>query len=129
MTQKSTNLLCAPHAPPFAVRSPPRQHRTNSEGLQAPPQDTPATSTHSSPEPTSHLRGHPAPPSPAKPAQSHPYIDVDAQDPGSPPRQAPPDPEHPPLRPTTIRNPDLLRATLQGRALNTPLGWWRLQES
>ena len=55
---------------------------------------------------------------------------MDAQDLGSPPSQAPePDPEHPPLTRTTIRDPNLLRATLQGRALNTPLGWYRLQES
>ena len=54
---------------------------------------------------------------------------MEAQDPGSPPSQPPPDPEHPPLTPTTIRDPDFLRATLQGRALSTPLGWYRLQES
>ena len=35
----------------------------------------------------------------------------------------------PPLTPTTIRDPDLLPATLQGRALSTPLGWYRLQEN
>ena len=54
---------------------------------------------------------------------------MDAQDLGSPPRQAPPDPEHPSLTPTTIRNPDLLREALQGRVLDTPLAWYRLQES
>ena len=32
------------------------------------------------------------------------------------------------LTPTTIRDPDFLRATLQGTALDTPLGWYRLQE-
>ena len=68
-------------------------------------------------------------PSPTKPAQDHPYIDVDEQDLDSPPRQPPPDPDHPALTPTTIRDPDLLRAALQGGALNTPLGWYRLQES
>ena len=47
----------------------------------------------------------------------------------SPFRQTPPDPEHPPLTPATISNPDLLRATLQGRALDTLLGWYRLQGS
>ena len=30
--------------------------------------------------------------------------------------------------PSTNRDPDLLRATLQGRAPTTPLGWYRLQE-
>ena len=54
---------------------------------------------------------------------------MDAQDPGNPPSLSPPDPEHPPLTPTTIRDPNLLRGTLQGRALSTPLGWYRLQES
>ena len=38
------------------------------------------------------------------------------------------DPGHSPLTPATIRDPDLLRATLQGRAPTTPLGWYRLQE-
>ena len=50
---------------------------------------------------------------------------MDAQDLGSPPRQAPPDLEHPPLTPTTIGDPDLL----QGRAPDTSLGWYRLQGS
>ena len=54
---------------------------------------------------------------------------MDAQDPGNTPSLAPPDPEHPLLTPTTIHDPDLLRANLQGRALSTPLGWYRLQES
>ena len=54
---------------------------------------------------------------------------MDAQDLNGPPRQAPPDPEQLPLTQTTIRDPDLLRATLQGRVLDTPLGWYRLQES
>ena len=49
--------------------------------------------------------------------------------PATHPAHPPLDPEHPPLTPTTIRDPDLLRATLQGRALSTPLGWYRLQES
>ena len=57
------------------------------------------------------------------------YVDVDVQDPGNPPSPPPPDLEHPPLTPNTIRDPDLLRATLQGRALSTPLGWYRLQET
>ena len=46
---------------------------------------------------------------------------MEAQDPSNPPS--------PPLTTTTIRDPDLLRATLQGRALSIPLGWYRLQES
>ena len=53
---------------------------------------------------------------------------MDAQDPGNPSKSPPPDPGHPPLTLATIRNPDLLRATLQGRAPTTPLGWYRLQE-
>ena len=53
---------------------------------------------------------------------------MDAQDPGNARSPPPPDPEHPPLTPTTICDPDLLRATLQGRAVSTPLGWYRLQE-
>ena len=128
-TQKSTNLPRAPHTPLISVRRSPRHQHTTPERLQAPPQDPPAASTHGTPEPTSHPQGHPAPPNPAKPAQGYPYIDVDAQDPGSPPRHAPPAPEQPPLKPTTIRDPDFLRATLQGRSLNTPLGWYCLQES
>ena len=126
MSQKSTNLLGTPHTPPISVRRPPRHHWSSPEGH--PPQDPPAASTHDTARSTSHPWDHPAPPSPTKSAQDHPYIDVDAQDLNSPPRQAPPDPEHPPLTRTTIRHPDLLRAALQGRALDTPLGWYRLQE-
>ena len=48
--------------------------------------------------------------------------------PATHPTHPPPDPGHPPVRPATIRDPDLLRATLQDRALTTPLGWYRLQE-
>ena len=55
-------------------------------------------------------------------------MDVDAQDPGSPSSRPTPDPGHPPLTPATIRNPDLLRATLQDRGPTTPLGWYRLQD-
>ena len=54
---------------------------------------------------------------------------MDAQDPGNHPAQPPRDLEHPPLTRTTIRDPGLLRATLQGRAQSTPLGWYRLQGS
>ena len=79
--------------------------------------------------PTSQPRDHPAPPSRTRPAQDHPYIDLDAQDLDSLPRQAPPDPEHHPLGPSTIRDPDPLPATLQGRALDAPRGWYHLQES
>ena len=60
--------------------------------------------------------------------QGQPYVDVDAQDHGNPSSPPPPDPGHPPLTPATIRDPDLLRATLQGRTLTGPLGWYRLQE-
>ena len=109
MTHTSLNPLRAPHAPPISIRRPPRHH-------------------HSPLKPISHPRSHPAPPSLAKPNQCQPYVDVDAQDPGNPSSPPPPDPGHPPLTPATIRDPDFLRATLQGRALTTPLGWYRLQE-
>ena len=109
MTQTSTNPFRAPHAPPISIRRPPRHH-------------------HSAPRPISHRKSHPAPPSPAEPNQGQPYIDVDAQDPGSPSSPPPPDPGHPPLTPATVHDPDLLRATLQDRAPTTPLGWYRLQD-
>ena len=53
---------------------------------------------------------------------------MDAQDPGNLPSPPPPDPGHPPLTPAIICDPNLLRATLQGRALTTPLVWYCLQE-
>ena len=109
MTPTSANPLRAPHAPPIPIRRPPRHH-------------------HSAPKPISHPRSHPAPPSPAEPNQGQRYVDVDAQDPSNPSSPPSADPGHPPLTPATIRDPDLLRATLQGRALTTPLGWYRLQE-
>ena len=109
ITQTSTNPLRAPHTPPISICRPPRHHQGTSK-------------------PTSHPRSHLAPASPAEPNHGQPYVDVDAQEPGNPPSPPLPDPEHPPLTPTTIRDPDLLRATLQGRALSTPLGWYRLQE-
>ena len=127
MIQKSPNLLRAPHTPLISVRRPPRHHQSTPE--DHPPQNPPATSTHDTPRPTSHLRDHPATPSPTRPAQDHPHINVDAPDLDSPGRQAPQTPSTPPLTPTAIRDSDLLRATLQGRALDTPLGWYRLQES
>ena len=108
MTQTPANPLRPPQAPPISIRRPPRHH-------------------HSAPRLISHPRSHPAPPSPAEPNQGQPYVDVDAQNPGNPYSPPPPDPGHPPLTPATIRDPDLLRATLQGRALTTPLGWYRLQ--
>ena len=110
MIQTSTNPLRAPHRPPISISRPPRHHQSTQE-------------------PTSHPRSHPAPPSLAEPNQGHPYVDVDAHDPGNLPSPPPPDQEHPPLTPSTIGDPDLLRATLQGRTLSTPLGWYRLQES
>ena len=109
MTQTSANPLRAPHVPPISIRRPPRHH-------------------HSAPKPISHPRSHPATPSPAEPNQGQPYVDVDTQDPGKPSSPPPPDLGHPPLTPATIQDPDLLRATLQGRALTSPLGWYRLQE-
>ena len=110
MTQTTTNPLCAPHTPTISIRRPPRHHQRTQE-------------------PTSHPRSRPAQPSPAEPNQGQPYVDVDAQDPGNPPSPPPPDPEPPPLTPTTIGDPGLLGATLQGRALSTPLSWYRLQET
>ena len=128
MTRTSANPLRAPHAPPIPIRRPPSHH-------------------HSAPKPISHPRSHPAPPSPSETNQGQPYVDVrsglhlkvnnyckkpyvdvDAQDPSNPFSPPPPDPGHPPLSPATIRDPDLLRATLQGRAPTMPLGWYRLQE-
>ena len=121
-------LLRAPHTPAISVHRPPRHHQSTQE--EHPPHNPPATSTRDTPGPTtSHPRDHSAPPSPAKPNQDHPHINVDAPDLACPPRHTPPDPGHPPLRPATISDPDLLRATLQGRALDTPLGWYRLQKS
>ena len=128
MTQRSTNLLRAPHTPPIYIHRPPRHHQSTWE--EHPPQDPPTATTGDTQGPAiPHPQDHPAPPRPAKLAQKHPHMDVDALDLNSPPRQTPPDPGHPPLTPATISNPDLLRATLQGRALDTPLGWYRLQET
>ena len=72
MTQKSTNLLHAPHTPPISVRSPPRHHQSTPEDHA--PQDPPATSTRDTPRPSSHPGDHPAPPSPDKPAKDHPQV-------------------------------------------------------
>ena len=47
----------------------------------------------------------------------------------SPPRGSRLDPEHPPVAPATISNPNTLRVALQGRTLETPVGWYSLQES
>ena len=128
ISERSTSLLCTPHTPPIPGHRPPRHHQSTPE--EHPPQDPPATTTRDTPGPaTSHLREHQAPPSPAKPAQNHQHIDMDALDLDSPPRQIPPDPGHPPLTPATMGDPDFLRGTLQGRALDTPQGWYRLQES
>ena len=130
MTQTSTNVLRAPHTPtPSPSAGLQDTNRAPQKAARPHRKTPPAATAHGTPEPTPHPRDHPAPPSPAKPTQGHPYIDADAQDPGSPPSQPPPDAEHPPLTPTTIRDPDHLRATLQSRALSTPLGWYRLQES
>ena len=109
MTQTSTDPLRAPHTPPIPIRRLPSDHQ-------------------STPKLTSYPRSRQAPPSPAEPNQGQPDVDADAQDPGNLPSPPPLDPGHPPLTPTTIRDPDLLRATPQGRAPSTPLGWYRLQE-
>ena len=128
MTQASTNLLRAPNTPPVCVHRPATHQRSTPE--EHPPQDPPAANTRDTPGPaTSHPRDHPALLSPAKPAVNHQHNDMDALDLDSLPRQIPPDPGHLPLTSATISDPDLLRATLQGRALDTPLGWYRLQES
>ena len=90
----------------------------------------PATGSCDTPGPSaSHKRDNTAPPSPATPAQHHAHIDVDAPDLNSPGRETHTDPEHPPLTPTTISNLYLLGEALQGRPLDAPLGWYRLQES
>ena len=78
MTQRSTNLLCTPQTPPIPVSSPQRHHQSTQE--DHPPQDTLATSTRDTAGPTSHPQYHPAPPSPAKPAQNVPHNDVDVPD-------------------------------------------------
>ena len=128
MTHRSTNLLHAPQTPLNFVHRPARYQRSTPE--EHPPEDPPATSTRDTPGPrASHPQDQPTPPSPAKPAQDHTQIDVDAPDLDSPPRQTGPEPGHPPLTPATVSSPDLLRATLQGRALDTPLGRYRLQDS
>ena len=103
------------------------EHQSTSE--DRPPQDPPAADNGDTSGPASHPRDHPTPPSPARPAQDQLHIDVDAQDLDTPPHQTPPDTEHPPLTPATIGDPDLLRAALPGRALDTPLAWYCLQES
>ena len=56
-------------------------------------------------------------------------MDVHAPDLDSPPHRNPLEPDHAPLTPDTISDQDLLRATLQGRALGTPLGWYRVPKS
>ena len=127
MTQKSTNLLHAPHTPPISLHRPPKHHQSTQKSR--PPKGPPVTSTQDTPRPTPQPGDLLAPPSATWHAQEHQYIKVDAQNLESPPRQAPPDPGHLPLTPTTIRDPDLLRAALQGMALDTPLGWYRLQEN
>ena len=122
MTQMCINLLNSPHTHPISIHTPPRQEE-RSRGPRT-------TSTRDTPEPpASRPRDHPAPPRPATPTQERTHIHVDAPDLGNPPRQTPLDPKHPPLTPTTISDPKLLHAALQGRAVDTPLGWYRLQES
>ena len=106
MTQTSTNPLRAPDLHPQASKTPPQRPKT-----------------HLSPK---------KPPGTARPGQAQPGPTIRrrrrarARQPIQP--TPPPDPGHPPLTPATIRDPDLLRATLQGRAPTTPLGWYRLQD-
>ena len=109
MTQTSTNPLRAPHAPPHL----------HPQASKTPPQRPEA---HLSPE---------KPPGTAQPGRAQPGPTIRQRrraSPRQPIQPTPPDPGHPPLTPATIRDPDLLRATLQGRAPTTPLGWYRLQE-
>ena len=129
MTQRSAKLLRPPYTPPISVHRTPRHHQSTKE--EHPRQDPPAATTRDTAGPvTSHPWDHPAPPSRAHLAQNNPKISVDALDLDSLPRETPPDPGNPPPpTPATISAPDLLRATLQGRALDTPLGLYRLQES
>ena len=54
---------------------------------------------------------------------------MDAQDSATHPARPSRTRSCPPLTSTTIRDPDVLRATLQCRSLSTPLGSYRLQES
>ena len=123
MIQMCTNLPNAPHTPPISVHRPPRHHQRAPK--ERPPQDPRNTDISDTKGlPASHPGHHPTLPRAAKLAEDNAYIDVDAPDLDSPPRQTPPDPGHPPLTPTTIRDPNF-----QGRALDIFLGWYRLQES
>ena len=87
------------------------------------PRETPQDQARLTNGTTRHRPAHPSPPK-----TTH-TSNVDALDLDSPPSQTPPDQGHPPLIPATISDPDLLRAALQGSALDTPLRWYRLQES
>ena len=101
MTQTSTNPLRAPHRAP----------RLHPQVSKAPPQR---------PETRLAPRSHPAPPSPAEPSQGQPFIDVDAQDPGSPSSPPPRTRDTPPSHRPPSATPTSLRATLQDRAPDTP---------
>ena len=114
-----------PHFRPQASKTPPEDPRRPAGPTARPPR-------HKQPR---HPRAHLSPtrpPGPTQPSQAHPGLPNlstwTRRTPAAHPASPPPDPSTPPLTPTTIRDPNLLRATLQGRALSTPLGWWRLQE-
>ena len=111
MTPKSTNPLRAPPTPPHL-------HQKSSK------------------TPPKHSRAHLSPRKPtstAQPGQAQPGSPVHRRGragPSQPTQSTPPQTQStPPFKPTTIRDPDLLVANLQGRALSTALGWYRLQES
>ena len=109
MTQTSTNPLRTPHAPPYPH---PQASKTPSQRLEA----------HLSPK---------KPPGTAQPGRARPGPTIRRRrraGPQQPVKPTPPGPQAPPPTLATIRDPDLLRATLQGRAPTTPLGWYRLQE-
>ena len=103
------------------------------------PSPRPARAPHLDPQasrtPPQRPKAHPShkkPPATAQPGQAQPGPTI-RQHKRARPRQPiqptpPPDPGHPPLTLATIRDPDLLRATLQGSAPTTPLCWYRLQE-
>ena len=129
MTQMCTDLLNTPHTPPISVHRPPRHHQRALE--ECTPRDPRTTGTcDTQGPPTSHPRDDPTPPRSATPAEDHEHINLDTPDLNSPLRNTPPDPEQPhPLTPTSIGDPNLLQAALQGRALESSLGWYRLQDS
>ena len=68
----------------------------------------------------------------AKTSHAHQGMHTHRRRRAGPQQPIPPDPLRPraalPLTLTTISDPKLLQPAHQGRALDTPLGWYRLQE-